>query len=367
MKISHPVNIPLLNPNEPEAKLVKLHVHEGQHVREGDQICTLETTKSTSDQFAEISGFIAGLTIKEGQTVHAGNILCYIANSPDWQPMLDDSGIQQEFDQDTIPDGLRITQPALNLAKKNNFDLNLLPIGPLITENSIKDMINSSSLSKITIPDSEFNSNAIIVYGGGGHGKSLIDLLKSLQTYDIVGIIDDGIPLGELILGVPVIGGAEILPDILSKGIRLAVNAVGGIGNINVRIQVFHQLAQTGFGFPILIHPTAYVESSALLSPGVQIFPHAYVGSEVKIGYGSIINTGVIVSHDCIIGDFVNISPGAILAGQVQIGDGVLIGMGVTINLQAKIGIGARIGNNATIKSDVPNQGVVQAGKVWPD
>jgi acetyltransferase-like isoleucine patch superfamily enzyme len=40
--------------------------------------------------------------------------------------------------------------------------------------------------------------------------------------------------------------------------------------------------------------------------------------------------------------------------------------MGVTVNLGAEIGPGARIGNSATIKSDVPANGVVRAGTVWP-
>jgi acetyltransferase-like isoleucine patch superfamily enzyme len=40
--------------------------------------------------------------------------------------------------------------------------------------------------------------------------------------------------------------------------------------------------------------------------------------------------------------------------------------MGATVNLLAKIGAGARIGNGATVKSDVPENGVVRAGGVWP-
>jgi len=98
----------------------------------------------------------------------------------------------------------------------------------------------------------------------------------------------------------------------------------------------------------------------------VQVFPHAYVGSEARLGFGTIVNTGAIVSHDCVLEDYVNISPGAILAGEVHVGREALIGMGVTVNLQVRIGHGARIGNGATIKADVPDQGVVRAGSIWP-
>jgi acetyltransferase EpsM len=204
------------------------------------------------------------------------------------------------------------------------------------------------------------------VYGGGGHGKALIDVLRLLGSYPIVGVLDDHLPPGELILDVPVLGGAETLPRLLERGVHLAVNAVGGIGNIAVRIKVFEQLTQAGFICPALVHPSAVVEPSAHLSDGVQIFPHAYVGSSAQINFGAIINTGAIVSHDCLIGDYANLSPGAILAGEVRIGAGVLVGMGVTINLQVKVGRGARLGNSATIKEDVPEGGIVRAGMIWP-
>jgi acetyltransferase-like isoleucine patch superfamily enzyme len=40
--------------------------------------------------------------------------------------------------------------------------------------------------------------------------------------------------------------------------------------------------------------------------------------------------------------------------------------MGVTINLGVKVGAGARIGNSAVVKADVPVNGIVRAGTIWP-
>ena len=225
---------------------------------------------------------------------------------------------------------------------------------------------NLSQSQAFTLPDSQFDPTSILVYGGGGHGKALIDLLRSLGNYRIVGILDDGLPPGS-IMDVPVLGGGEMLPELYAQGIHLAINAVGGIGNAAVRVKVFHRLADAGFACPAVVHPSAVVEPSASLSPGVQVFAHAYIGSQARIGFGGIVNTGAIVSHDCQIGSYANLSPGAILAGEVQVGEGVLIGMGATVNLQVRIGERARIGNGATVKSDVPAGGVVRAGSVWPE
>jgi acetyltransferase EpsM len=366
-----PILIPLLNPNEPEALLAVLHVTEGQAIAVGDLLCTLETTKSTAELTAEASGYVVGLRSIPGQTVRAGDILCYLAATPDWTPPIvpeNTSRAEQDSSQPiNIPEGLRITQPALALAQRHNLDLSHFPSDVFVTEKMIQELLAPPISPDLTPPTSSFDSTAIIVYGGGGHGKSLIDLLRTLGSYCIVGIVDDGISAGTTIMGLPVIGGAEVLTKLYANGIRLAVNAVGGIGNLTVRIKVFQTLAQAGFVCPALVHPTAFIEPSAALSPGVQIMPHAYVGSESHIGFGAIINTRAIVSHDCQVGDYANLSPGAILAGEVQVGAGALVGMGATINLQVKIGSRARIGNGATVKTDVPENGIVRAGAVWPE
>jgi len=360
------VLIPLLNPNEPEALLADLHVQEGQKVATGDLLCTLETTKSTVELPAEQNGYIIGLRLNQGQTVRAGERLCYLANSPDWTPPPAEPAASQDTSA-PVPEGLRITQPALSLAQSANLDLGWLPLGVLVTEKLIHEMLKESSQPRLEPPLTAFDPTAILVYGGGGHGKALIELLRALHSYHIVAVIDDGIPAGHEILGVPVRGGSEALPDLYAQGVRLAVNAVGGIGNLTVRLEVFQRLAGAGFTCPTLVHPSAVLEPSARLAAGVQVMPLAYVGSEAEIGYGAIINTRAIVSHDCRIGDFANLSPGAILAGEVQIGNGALIGMGATLNLRVKVGNRARVGNGATVKSDVPENGVVHAGSVWPD
>ncbi len=363
------VTIPLLNPNEPEAQLAALHVQEGQLVASGDLLCTLETTKSTADLQAEKDGYVVGLRLAQGQTARAGDLLCYLAPSPDWQPPAREQPLPGKTGTpEQLPEGLRITQPAVALARQHKLDLSELPTGTLITERDIQKRIEHLNRPDFAPPSGEFDPTAILVYGGGGHAKALIDLIRALGTFHIAGIVDDGMDPAETpqMMGVPLLGGADQLPELHRRGVRLAVNAVGGIGNVSIRILIFQRLTQAGFACPALVHPTAFVEPSASLAAGVQVFPHAYVGSETHLGYGAIVNTGAIVSHECQVGDFANLSPGSILAGQVQVGAGVLIGMGATINLRAVIGQGARIGNSAVVKSDVPEGGIVRAGTTWP-
>jgi sugar O-acyltransferase (sialic acid O-acetyltransferase NeuD family) len=361
-----PITIPLLNPNEPEALLAGVHVKEGQKVKAGDVLCTLETTKSASDVVAEADGYVVGLQHKQGESVTAGEIFAYLAESAKWKPPKKETAAKAKKGAD-LPEGLRITEPALALAQSQKIDLGKLPVGPLVTEETVRAMASvSAAPGDLGAPEAPFDAGAIIVYGGSGHGKACIDLLRALGGYRIVGVVDDGMKKGSSVMGVPVLGGAEALKKLHGEGIRLAVNAVGGIGNIMSRVAVFERLAQAGFHCPAVIHPTAFVEASAQLAAGAQVFPHAYVGSEAKVGYGAIVNTSAVVSHDCTLGDYANVAPGSVLAGNVTVGAATLIGMGVTINLEVTIGAKARIGNGATIKVDVPEGGLVQAGTIWP-
>lgn len=207
----------------------------------------------------------------------------------------------------------------------------------------------------------------MIVYGGGGHAKTVIDLIRAIGRYEIVGIIDDEMALGTEVMGVPVIGASSDLVRLRGEGVRCAVNAVGGIGNPSVRWAVFERLIEADFDQPALVHPLAVIEPSAVIDDAVQVLAGTYISSDSRVGFGTLLNAGVILSHDDRLGRCVNLSPGAALGGAVRIGDFTQVGMRATINLGVTVGRSVRIGNGATVKDDVPDGTRIFAGAVWPD
>lgn len=301
-------------PGQPAFWLAALAVHESQPVQQGQMIARLEGQESQSQPVeltSPIDGFVVGLHVSAGQMVRAGEILCYIC-----------------------------AQPSLPAA----------PAG-----------------SKIVMPKpTTFDPSALILFGGGGHGKILIDLIRAAGAFRLVGILDDGLPAGSEVLGVPVLGGAKDLEEWRDRGVALAANGVGGIGNVGARLNIFDLLGKAGFAFPTLIHPTAVIERSATLEAGAQILAQAYIGGAARVGFGSVLNVGAIVSHDCVLGRVVNLSPGATLAGMVTVEDHAQIGMRATVNVKITIGAGALLGNGCTVKADVPPGTRVRAGTIWP-
>jgi len=363
-----PIFFPLINANEPEMTLASIGVEQGQQVQAGQVLGVVETTKATAEITAEIAGYVFLVHPRAGVVVRAGELFGVLAPEPnfDLQSLQLRAEMTNVISEEKSLTEVRLTEPARRLAQELQIDLSRLPKGEWITEQRLRSWLEEESAQAEKTIAPAVDPSAILIFGGGGHGKSLIELIRAGGQYAVAGVIDDHKPLGSLVLGVPVIGRSEDLTRFYQSGYRLMANAVGGIGDISQRVAVFERGRAAGFSFPTVMHPTAFIEASATLGEGAQVFPHAYVGSDARLGFGVIVNTGAIVSHDCILGDYVNLSPGAILAGEVRVGEASLIGMGVTVNLQVKIGAHCRIGNGATIKQDVPDRTIVRAGTIWP-
>ncbi len=357
--IKSEILVPLLNANEPEARLVGIHVKDGQAVEKGRRLFTIETTKAASDIEAPETGFVRILVV-EGTRLSVGDRLAVITETANEKIGMRSKDVHLPV----TARGPRITKPALALADSLGVELATLPIDRLVTEEVVRQAARMTQKMDISLPPLE--KPYLLIFGGGGHAKSIMDMVKVIDKYIIAGILDDDKNLtGTKVLGIPVLGTRSLFPELIEQGVKQAANGVGGILDINIRIKVFEALESAGFSFPFLVHPRATVEASAKVGEGVQVFANAYVGSEATLHPRCMINTNAVVSHDCIIGEYTHIAPGALLAGQVHVGARTLVGMGVTTAIGVHIGDDVRIGNGAIILAGVPDKTIVQAGRFW--
>jgi sugar O-acyltransferase (sialic acid O-acetyltransferase NeuD family) len=364
--IKSEILVPLLNANEPEARLVGIHVKDGQAVEKGSPLFTLETTKVAAEVESPESGFIRILA-REGDILAVGDRLAVITETA--EELVENVGrgdVHRRLGVGTslAPTELRITKPARELAERLGIDLAALPSDRLVTESVIREVAGKVSLPAPALEGLDLEKS-ILIYGGGGHAKSVMEMVLAMGGYQIAGIVDDGIPAGTQVLGFPVLGTGDILPALAGQGLRLAANGVGGILDIRNRVKIFELLESSGFSLPVLRHPSATVEPSAVIGAGAQVFANAYVGSSAVLHPRCMVNTSAVVSHDCEIGAYSHIAPGALLAGLVHVGKRTLVGMGVTTAIGVRIGSGVRIGNGAIILADVPDRTIIQAGRIW--
>ena len=166
----------------------------------------------------------------------------------------------------------------------------------------------------------------IIIIGGGGHAKVLIDLIRTLKNFKIGGIIDPKIKKGKKIHGIKVLGDDKILPRLKKKGIKYLALGIGSEGDNKKRYKIWKNLINKGFDFPVLIHKNSSTSKNIKVGQGSQIFNQSIINAGAKIGKISVINTSTIIEHDCKIGNNVFTGTRATLCGGVIVEDNTFIG-----------------------------------------
>lgn len=193
----------------------------------------------------------------------------------------------------------------------------------------------------------------ILLVGGGGHCKSVLDTLIELNKYEEIGVIDRKDCIGSLVLGIPVIGCDDDLPTLFSSGYKYAFVTVGSIGNPNIRIKLFNTLSEIGYEMPVIIDSSSKISRYANIEQGVFIGKNSIVNAEALIEKGAIINSGSIVEHDSRIGAFAHIAPGSVLGGEVIVGENSHIGSNSTIKQQVMIGSNTIIGMGSVVLENI--------------
>lgn len=192
-------------------------------------------------------------------------------------------------------------------------------------------------------------SKRILLIGGGGHCKSVLDSLLELNEYAKIGVVDKKENLGKSVMGVPVVGCDDDLPTLFRDGYGYAFVTVGSIGNPTLRIKLFNMLSEIGYEIPTIIDGSAKVSKYAKIEQGVFIGKQTIVNTGVQIQKGAIINSGSIVEHDCQIGAFSHIAPGAVLGGEVVVGENSHVGLNSTVKQQIHIGSNSIIGMGSVV------------------
>ena len=179
--------------------------------------------------------------------------------------------------------------------------------------------------------------NNIVLIGGGGHCKSVIDVIEQEGQFKIVGIVDKPELLGSNILGYSVIANDSDL-DGLAKKYQYALITVGQIKSPSLRIKLFDLATKAGFTLPSIISPNAYVSKHSFIGNGVVVMHDAIVNASVSIGDNCIINSQALVEHDCAISKHCHISTNATINGGVAVKLGCFIGSGAIIKESTTIG-----------------------------
>lgn len=189
----------------------------------------------------------------------------------------------------------------------------------------------------------------LILIGGGGHCKSVIDVAESAGN-NIIGILDMPEDIGKSVLDYKVIGTDDDIPQFADKAEFIIT--VGFIKSPAIRMRIFDKVRECGGKLATIIASSAHVSRYASLGEGTVVMHQAVVNAGAKIGENCIINTFCNIEHDTVIGDQCHISTGTMVNGDCKVGKMCFIGSqsvlanGISICDDVIVGAGSLVRKN---------------------
>ena len=195
----------------------------------------------------------------------------------------------------------------------------------------------------------------LILVGGGGHCKSVIDVAES-AGYTILGILERPEEVGKKVLSYEVIGTDDDMAKYVDRAEFIVT--VGQIKSPDLRIKLHKMIEQAGGKLASIVAPTAHVSKYAQLGEGTVVMHQVVVNADAKIGKGCIINTFANIEHDVVIGNYCHISTGAMVNGGCKIGDDCFIGSQSVLANGISVCNGCLVSAGAFVLKPIKEKGV---------
>lgn len=195
----------------------------------------------------------------------------------------------------------------------------------------------------------------LILIGGGGHCKSVIEAAES-AGYSILGVLDMPEDVGKEILSTKVIGTDDDIPSYVDKA--EFVITVGFIKNPATRIKLYNKVKEAGGRLATIIASTAYVSKYASIGEGTVVMHHAFINAGAQVGKNVIINTFANIEHDAVVGDQCHIATGTMVNGDCKVGNNVFIGSQSVLSNGIVIGDDIVVGAGSLVRKSIQKKGI---------
>ena len=208
-------------------------------------------------------------------------------------------------------------------------------------------------------PSQELNPSLppLVLVGGGGHCRSLIDVIEAEGAWQIAGIVDLPQRQKQSVFGYPLIGADEDLPALAGKYPYFLV-AAGQTGLPALRERLYNMITKAGGKLPTVCSPLARVSPRATIGDGTVVFHQAVVNAAATVGENVIVNTFALIEHDAHVGACCHISTGARVNGGCQVADRCFVGSGAVLRDGVRLAEGTIVGCGAVVVRDTEPFGV---------
>lgn len=201
----------------------------------------------------------------------------------------------------------------------------------------------------------------LILVGGGGHCKSVIDVAESAGC-NILGVLDMPEDVGTSVLDYKVVGTDDDIPQYIGKA--EFVITVGFIKNPAVRIKLYNKVKEAGGKLATIVASTAHVSKYAVLEEGTVIMHQAVVNAGAYIGANCIINTFTNIEHDVVVGNHCHISTGSMVNGGCKIGERTFIGSQSVLANGISVDDDIIVGAGSVVRKSLVQKGIYAGNPV---
>ena len=201
----------------------------------------------------------------------------------------------------------------------------------------------------------------LVLVGGGGHCKSVIEAAES-AGYSILGVLDVAENVGKDILAYKIVGTDDDIPAYVDKA--EFVITVGFIKDPTIRIKLYNKVKEAGGKLATVIASTAYVSKYAEIDEGTVVLHQAFVNAGAKVGKNVILNTFTNIEHDAEIGDHCHISTGTMVNGEAKVLNSVFVGSQSVVNNGISICENCVVASGTVVSKNLTTPGVYAGNPV---
>lgn len=200
-------------------------------------------------------------------------------------------------------------------------------------------------------------STKIAIIGAGEFGKQIIDLILDSDGGLVpVCFFDDTKQIGELILGIPVMGNLEDVYACYKKRLFDKLIIAIGYNHLIFREEVYERYKGV-IPFAKLIHRSSIVNKNAKIGDGSIVYPGCIIDRNACVKENVLLNLGVTISHDSVIGSHSFLAPRVVVSGFVEIGKCNFIGSGAIFIDNVKTKNNIIVGAGSVVVNDLNRNG----------
>ena len=194
--------------------------------------------------------------------------------------------------------------------------------------------------------------NTLYLCGAGNsEGVRLAMRIAELRKRwnQVVLLDDERTKQGKSILGVPIVGGFDLLEAVRSDDEVQNLVTRTARGRMAARAKIARHCGR----FATLLSPDVDVLGVEIRGDAT-VYHNATLGPESILEAGSVVWMGAVVGHESFVGQGSIVASNSVLNARVTLGQGVYVGTNATVLPEVSIGDWATVGAGSVVMSDVP-------------